>query len=269
MANATSRVARDFRDYKAENYTHSYATVSSATQLYTGAMIGLNSSGYLTKFDDSASLKFMGVILDVENLGGGQGPKIPKGGAASGTQGDGTLDVDFKQVKSFVLNIASVAITDIGRRVYATFDNAGTLDPSATTYANFIGVVKDLVYATDASSAVANYALVAPVYDRPNGGVVQVASASGAVTIKESTVYITKAGVAALTIADPTTGVADGTTMVFISTTTNAHTLTFTTGPNGTSTHLATFGGAKGDGLTITAYAANWYIVTKTNVNLS
>lgn len=272
MANATARVATDFRDYRAENYAGSYDTLSAPLQLLTGAMIGQKSGGYLAKFDDTQSLKFVGIILDKENEGGAQGPKIPRGGAASGTAGDGTLDVDYKQPKAFVLAISGVAVTDKGRRVYALDDQTGTLDPSATTYANFVGVVKDLVYATNAGSAVSGYALVAPTYDIPSGVQLQSVGASGAVVIKPSTVLITKAGVAALTIADPATN-QDGLEMQFISTTAQAHTLDNSAGSGfnagGAASDVGTFGGAKGDNIRIVAAGGKWLVLNKTNVTLA
>lgn len=271
MANATARVARDFRCYKDENVRHSYGTLAAPLQLYSGAMVGMN-AGYLAKFDDTASLKFFGIVIDNENSGGFQGPKVPNNGAASGTAGDGTLDLDVKQPPRFVLAIAGVTIADIGRRVYALDDQTGTLDPSATTYANQVGTVFDLVYNTNPGSPVSGYAVVKPIYDVPQGAQLQVVGASGAVVIKPSTVLITKAGVAALTIADPTSGLHDGLEMTFISATAQAHTLDNSAGSGfnagGAGTDVGTFGGAKGDNIQIVAYGGKWLVKNKTNVNL-
>lgn len=266
MANATARVARASVSVVNENTTHSYGTLSSPLQLYAGAMVGLN-AGYLAKFDDTASLKFFGIILEKDG-----NPKLPNNGAASGTAGDGTLDLDVKQPKLIELAVASIAITDIGRRVYAVDDQTGTLDPSATTYANLIGVVADLVYAASAASPVAGYCRVRPIYDAPNGDQIQVAANSGAVLIKASTVFITKSSAAALTIADPTTGVHDGMTMSFISTTAQTHSLSNAAGSGfnngGAGTDVGTFGGAIGDNITIRAYGGKWLVDRKTNVTL-
>lgn len=273
MANATARVARAHRSYPNENIAHSWDTLAAQVQLYNSAMVGVKTNGYLAKFDDTQSLRFFGIILDDPSLSGGQGPKLPNNGATTGTAGDGTLDVDVKQPPAFEINITAVAITDIGRRVYALDDQTGTLDPSATTYANVIGTVRDLVYAMNGGSPVANYALVKPIYDQPNGNQLQMLASSGAVVIKPSTVIITKAGVAALTIADPTTGVHDGLEMTFISATAQAHTLDNSAGSGfnagGGSADVGTFGGAKGDGLTIVAYGGDWFVKSKTNVTLA
>lgn len=101
------------------------------------------------------------------------------------------------------------------------------------------------------------------------------ASANGAVSIPtaNTTYYITKAGVCALTIADPTATTHDGLTLTFVSTTANAHTLSNAAGSGfndaGTAGDVGTFGGAKGDNIVITAYQGKWYIVSKVNVTIA
>lgn len=94
-----------------------------------------------------------------------------------------------------------------------------------------------------------------------------VASADGAITIAKSTVFITKASAAALTLASPTAGSAesgghDGVVIEFVSTTAQAHTVTCTAGFGGgtTSRDVATFGGAINDGFAIEAYSGVWYL---------
>lgn len=100
----------------------------------------------------------------------------------------------------------------------------------------------------------------------------QVASANGAVTIKSGVVYVTKAGVAALTISDPVATTDDGKSVTIISTTANAHTLSNAAGSGfnggGAGTDVGTFGGAKGDGMRITAYQGVWYVEYLRNVTL-
>ncbi len=256
MANATARVGRAYRDFRNDTISHSYVTTAAATQLYTGGMIGFTVGGYLQKFDDTVSLRFAGIILeDHGNI------KLP-----IGTAGDGTIDVDVKQPKFFELNIASVAITDIGRRVYAVDDQTGTLDPSATTYANHIGTVQDLVYAMNGGSAVANYALVRPAYNEGVGSQLQVFAANGVVIPKASTVIMSKGSALALTLVDPTTGTMDGMELTLVSVTAFAHAVVAPSGFNATGTTL-TCGGAKGDGGAIVAYAGKWY--TKNTRNFS
>lgn len=254
MANATAKVNKGTLRPEDCFTKRSAATLAAVTQFYTGAMLG-TVGGYLAKFDDTQSMSFAGLVRGKEG-----DPKLP-----AGTAGDGTIDLDVYQPKRFELAISGVAVTDIGRRAYALYDQTGTLDPSATTYANLIGVVVDVV--------ASGIALVEPTYPQANGVNRQVMANSGAVVIKSGTVLIAKAGVAALTIADPTSGVADGVEMTFISTTAQAHTLSNAAGSGfnggGGATDVGTFGGAKGDGITIVAYGGVWYVKDKTNCTLA
>ncbi|MEM6280586.1 MAG: hypothetical protein AAF787_00215 [Chloroflexota bacterium] len=100
---------------------------------------------------------------------------------------------------------------------------------------------------------------------------VEVASEDGAVTIKSGIVAITKAGVAALTLAAPTAGDDDGKVLVIDSHTANAHTLTVAGGLRGAGAgaDVGTFGGAIGDGVTLYAYNGAWYPVPGSNLNVT
>ena len=97
------------------------------------------------------------------------------------------------------------------------------------------------------------------------------ASADGALTIQNSTVVVTKAGVCAMTLAAPSTA-QNGTRITIVSATANAHTLTVATiGLNDLagSGDLGTFGGAKGDGLTVVAYNGDWFVTSNINVTIT
>lgn len=97
-------------------------------------------------------------------------------------------------------------------------------------------------------------------------------AANGAVAAKQGTLVITKAGIAALTIANPVAGDDDFKTLRIISVTAFAHTLDNSAGAGfnggGAGADVATFGGAKGDGITLLAYQGVWYVLDKTNVAL-
>ena len=256
MANATDLVKKGtVRRTDEWIDRRSAAPGSSDVYYYPGAGVGVNAAGNLTKFDDTAALAFFGILRDKEGK-----TKIPANASA------GDYNLPCQQPQRFELAVSGVAITDIGRRVFALDDQTGTLDPSATTYANVYGVVVDVV--------ASGIALVEPTYSRPNARhPIQVVGASGAVVIKDSTVVITKAGVAALTIADPTSGAHDGVEMTFISATASAHTLSNAAGSGfnagGAGADVGTFGGAKGDGITIIAYAGVWYVKDLRNVTLA
>ena len=100
-------------------------------------------------------------------------------------------------------------------------------------------------------------------------------SADGAITIPSvnTTYFCTKAGVAAMTITNPTSTTHDGLRLTFVATTAQANTLSNAAGAgfndNGAASDLATFGGAKGDNIVIEAYQGKWYVVSTRNVTLS
>lgn len=101
---------------------------------------------------------------------------------------------------------------------------------------------------------------------------VQVGSANGAITIIDGYVYLTKAGVAAMTLADPPLD-ANGVTLTILALTANAHTVSNAAGSGfnggGAGADVGTFGGAVGDKLVVTAYGGKWYVVHNTNVTLA
>ena len=96
---------------------------------------------------------------------------------------------------------------------------------------------------------------------------VETISTNGAISIPargEKTVYITRSSAGAYTLAAPTSGVHDGVRITIMSATAFAHTVTATTvGTNdgGTASDVATFGAAKGNNLTLEAYAGDWWVV--------
>ena len=102
-----------------------------------------------------------------------------------------------------------------------------------------------------------------------------VASANGAVSIPASgrlKVFITKGTAANLTLAAPTATTHDGVEIVFISTTAAAHTVQAATigfKAGDAASDVGTFGGAIGDGMTVTAYQGEWLVIDKTNVTLA
>lgn len=97
-------------------------------------------------------------------------------------------------------------------------------------------------------------------------------SASGAVPIADGVVVITKAGVAALTLAAPTAA-QDRTIMRFVSQTANAHTLTATgliqDGVTGGAKNLGTFAAFAGASLTLIALDLEWHVLAKNAVTIS
>ena len=117
----------------------------------------------------------------------------------------------------------------------------------------------------------------AGVVGNVTGGIKQpvvAVAADGAIAVPsvDTKYVITKsAAPAVLTIVNPTDVTHDGLTLTFISNSAQAHTLTrATTGFNdaGAAGDVATWGGAKGDGMQITAWGGKWYVNYLTNVTL-
>lgn len=96
-----------------------------------------------------------------------------------------------------------------------------------------------------------------------------VAAVDGAIPVAAGTVMITKAGAAALTIDSPPKHM-DGAELTIVSTTAQAHTLTYTPGFGGgtTSRDVATWGGAINDTLVLVAYNGIWWVKSARNVSL-
>ncbi len=157
---------------------------------------------------------------------------------------------------------------------------------SSVPYSGTINVFKrgDQGTAAKAHAVLAPVVTSASVYDFPGippGSVneippffpdVRTYGASGAITIpdKDGVAILNKAGVGAMTLADPTKA-QDGRRLTINSSTAQAHTVTNTTGFNagGSGGDVATFGGAIGDGLEVMAVNGVWNVLDKTNVTIA
>ena len=121
-------------------------------------------------------------------------------------------------------------------------------------------------YNAENSGAIANF-------DRAFG--VQYAStATGAIAIKEGTVFLTYAGAAAFTLAAPIAGLQsaggdDGRELTIIDPGGHAHTVTTpSNGINGNK-HVATWGGTAAQFGTFIAYNGEWLLAAQSGVTLS
>jgi len=147
VSNATTAVKKGVVRWTDEFAERSADTLAAATTFYQNAMVGVDEAGYLKKFDDTAAMLFVGVVR------GDQGnPKLP-----AGTANDGTLQLPYQKPRYLELQITSIAVTDIGKTVYAVDDQTGTLNYAAVTFANVVGQVVDVV--------ATNIALVELCYD--------------------------------------------------------------------------------------------------------
>lgn len=252
MANATDIVKKGVVRWTDEFIERGVETLAAETTFYSNAMIGVDVTGYLAKFDDTQLMTFAGVVTQDQGS-----PVLP-----ISTAGDGTAKLRIQQPKFIELAVSGVAVTDIGRNVYASDDQTGVFTPG--TYGNIVGVVEDVV--------ATGIALVRCRYGKPEGDDGQVLSADGAIQIRPGTVIVTKGSAAAITIANPTSGVHDFMEITILSVTAFAHTVTrSTTGFNnaGASGDVATFGTAAGNSMTIVAYQGVWYTKNLTGVTLA
>jgi hypothetical protein len=104
------------------------------------------------------------------------------------------------------------------------------------------------------------------------GGPLVALSASGAIDPHTAARYvITKSGIAALTLAAPTSGADDGLNIEIISSTANAHTLTATGLFEDGASHVnvATWPSAIGGSISLVAYQGKWYVLALQVVAMS
>lgn len=99
---------------------------------------------------------------------------------------------------------------------------------------------------------------------------VATAAADGAITPINGTIFVTKGGVCAMTLAAPATS-QNGMKLNIVSTTAYAHTVTNTSpgfNDGSTASDVGTFGAAKGNYLRLVAYGGIWWVVGSANVTL-
>ncbi len=254
MANATDRVAKGVVTVTDTGRQRSAETLSAATRFYHHAFIGTDSTGYYCKGDDTQAWLFAGVVK------GDQGnPLLP-----AGTAGDGTINLDILRPHSVETILTSVAVTDVGKPVYATFDNQVTLDPGATTYANLVGFVAEKV--------AANIALVELAYDGTAANrrlqAAKVLAATGAQTLSKydvgKVIIVPSTGAYALTLP-PVADCPAGSVLTFVKTTSNAVILTVTGNAaeniDGSNTYSAI--DAQYDCATLVSVGTAWVIVNR------
>jgi hypothetical protein len=253
VPNATALVKKSTVSWANEFIVRSSETLAAETTYYTNAMVGIDTSGYVSKFDDTESMVFFGVVRGKEG-----DPVLP-----IGTAGADALMLDVYQPKRFELAIASVAVTDIGKKVYALDDQTGTL-ASTTVFGNLIGHVVDVVKS--------GIALVEPAYDETAGnqryGAARTMAATGAQSLTKydigKTILLPNTAAYALTLP----AVADtqaGDTLVFVKTTAAAFAVTLTGNAAETidgSNTLATID-AQFDCATLVSTGAAWIVVSR------
>jgi hypothetical protein len=104
------------------------------------------------------------------------------------------------------------------------------------------------------------------------GGPLNLIGASGAIDSHTAGRYmITKAGVAAMTLAAPTAGADDGLCIEILSSSAYAHSITMTGLMVDGAGHVnsATFPAAGGGALDLVAYNGKWYVINSQNITFA
>lgn len=261
MANATDIVKKGVVRRTEEFIHRSTETLSAETTFYGNAMIGVDVTGYFCKFDDAQAATFAGVVTQDQGA-----PVLP-----AGTAGDAALDLRIQQPFRIELAIASIAITDIGKKVYAVDDQTGTLDASTRTYANFVGHVVDMGRGST-GAAVSGIALVEPCYDgvaaNARYGVAKWLAATGAQSLNKTdlnkTIFVPNTAALAVTLP----AIADtqaGDRLTFVKTTTDAEIVTLDANASeeiDAATTLTTIDAAY-DCVTLVSTGVRWVITSR------
>ena len=254
MANATDIVKKGKVSVTDVFRKRSAETLASATRFYTHALVGVDVTGYYCKGDDTQGWVLAGVVRGNEG-----NPLLP-----AGTAGDAALGLDVERAHSIELAISGVAVTDIGKKVYAVDDQTGTLDASTRTFANFVGHVCDVV--------ATGIALVELCYDgvaaHERYGVAKFLAATGAQTLTKydvgKTVFVPSTG--AFTVTLP--AVADtqaGDKIRFVKTTADAVILTIDGNASETVDNSATLAtiDARYDTAELVSTGAEWVVLNR------
>lgn len=133
MANATATVKRGAVRRTDEFINLPLVAHTTRTVYYANAAIGLNTSGYVNKLDDTASYLFVGLVR--EEL------VINEANSA------GDASIKLHQPLRFEAAFSSIARTDIGKKVYASDDQTFVIT-SGTTYGNLVGILVERISAT-------------------------------------------------------------------------------------------------------------------------
>lgn len=245
MANPTDRVPAAVTPFTEDVIRWDLA--ATVQIYYPNEMIGLDSSGNATKFDDTASLMFAGLVADSVRI------EVFTGDSA------GTRKVKVTRPKYLQMLIASAAATDVGKLVYARFSNE--VQFASGTYGNLVGrVVKRL-----SATAV----LIEPTpFGRVLPGAQRTLAATGAQSITRydlnKTIFIPNT--AAFTITLPAVaGTQAGDFLTFVKTTADAFAATLDGDGSETIDGAATLAtiDAQYDTATLVSTGSAWIVVSR------
>jgi hypothetical protein len=255
MAAATARVPVVEIPWGDDKIERPLAAV--ATTYYPGQMMCLDNSGNAVSAADTGGLKFDGLLEETVRV------QMNSGDAA------GSRAVKVGRPFRFAIAIAAAAAGDEGKPVYVA-DNQTVAYAAGSTNFVLAGWVEQVLSAT--------VVLIRPVWSDvsalafPEVLTIAAVTASGAVAPRSPQTYvITKAGVAAMTLAAPTATTDDGIVVNLLSSTAFAHTLTATgllqTGS--ASVNVATFAAQAGAGVSLMAFNGKWIVLSAVGITFS
>lgn len=221
----------------------------AAVKIWRGAAVAvLIGTGYATPLVPATDgHRFKGVALEtLDNSAGSAGDKA----------------ITIARTGSFAFNMSGLVQADIGQKVWFSDDNTVTTTPGQV----FAGVIETI------DSAGLCWVRIDDAVTRGSPTPLVAVGASGAINPRTSANYVlTKAGVAAMTLAAPTATTDDGVEICITSNTTNAHTLTATglLGTGSASVNVATFAAFLGAGLVLIAYQGKWLVKSAVGITFS
>lgn len=262
----TTYIARKGADADLANVTVSTLTINGQTILATSFLAGV---GEVVDLNGEADALILDAAQNVRLDGSSAGKMRIK---ISGAYDFEVLANIFRALSGSVIETNTINETTAASGV--TIDSVLIKDGGAV-FADGATIEVDTVNeATSAAGVTADGVLLKDGVAYTPSPVAAI-TADGAVTIPafNKKFFFTKAGVAAMTIADPTVTTHDGVTLTFIATTANANTLDNSAGSGffssgGGTKDVATWGGAIGDRFTIVAYQGKWYIEDSLNITL-
>jgi len=223
----------------------------AAVKIYRGSAVAVVSgTGYATALVPATDAhRFIGIAEEtVDNSAGSAG----------------NLYIRVARSGVFAFNMSGIVQASVGAKVWFSDDNTVTTTPGQ--------VLAGTVVTIDQANALCwvDIGRVGVTSGNPSGLVA--VAASGAIAPRTSASYvITKAGVAAMTLAAPTAGTDDGVEIFVTSGTANAHTITtvnlLKTGSANVA--IATFAASIGAGVWLVAYNGFWHVKSQIGITFS
>lgn len=222
----------------------------AAVKIYRGGAVAvILGTGYATPLVVATDgHQFQGVAMETKDN-------------SAGTAGGAYISIAPTGI--FAFNMSGITVTSVGKPVWFSDDNTVTTTPGA--------VLAGRVVAIDSGNSLCWVRIDEATKTAVPSTMTNI-SASGAINPRTpSRNMITKAGVAAMTLAAPTATTDDGVEIWLTSSTANAHTLTATgLFQCGTaSVNLATFAAQAGAGLCVVAFNGKWVVKYANGITFS